>query len=100
MAEERREATSLDSEEGKEMSCPKCGFDEVAHQEKKDAKILRLQQWLDSEDAGNWGADGQVRDILTLLLKMYRDSDEIESDGQYWASICAMLKCHPNSPVR
>jgi hypothetical protein len=100
MAEERRKATSLDSEEGKEMSCPKCGFDEVAHQERKDRKIERLQGWLDSEPDEYCIKNPQFRETVNHLLTMYILTDEVGRDDNVWQSIRSILKMHPHSPVR
>ena len=97
MVEERRKATTLDSEGGKEMKCPKCGCDVVVYQEKKDRKIEMLNKWLDSEDS-EWekqrpGFKKTIRDLLEL-------SNEHGHWDNIYQTIRSVLRIHPDSPIR
>lgn len=82
------------------MKCPKCGYDEGAHQEKKAAKIMKMQEWLDSEPDEYCEKHPCFREIVAMMLKLYRDSDNMKNDNSWWASICAILRSHPFSPIR
>jgi len=99
MAEERREATSLDSEEGKEMSCPECGYDEVEFLKNKNFKIEMLTEWLDDERR-ELDDDPNIVKVVRHLLQTYTLTDGYKESRTIWFGICVTLRQHPHSPIR
>jgi len=81
------------------MSCPKCGYDEVAFLKSKNFKIEMLTEWLDDDRREldeNPNVVGVVRDLLTAYVL----TDGYDESMTIWAGICVTLRQHPHSPIR
>ena len=99
MAEERRDAPSLYSEEGKEMKCPKCGYDEVEFLKSKNSKIEKLTEWLD-DDRRELDEEPNIAKVVRELLLTYTLTDGYDESMTIWAGMCVVLRRHPHTPIR